>query len=645
MKGRIWDLIWAFCASLLLSVGVMRCFAQVYGLSLDWQTVLEILAAVTLAGELLLLPRRGSEIVLCLCALVLGYLLRLPETMAQIKSLLTLVSVVLDNTYHWGYFAFPGHGAGSIELPVALYGAGVCLCVSRCILRRRGPVLPFLLTVPVMLMCPMIPETEPEILPVYMVLVVWGMLWLTGGTRKNSAIQGATLTLYAIVPVLTATLGLLLLNPQAEYRDHGTAVRQQLMAKMTGTVRLNTNFTFVPQVSFETDLASLDGGEQASFPVLTFTAPENGSVYLRGQDYDTYTGKAWTSDAQRQENFDGWGTSSGDIRVRTFAVQDLVYIPYYPGTATILTGGALANTGGVVNYTFPVNPNGSASPQDALERYLRLPDSTRGWAESYLNGITDPEQIGEMVRSSAVYDLKTPKMPDGEQDFARWFLEKSDRGFCVHFATASAVLLRAAGIPARYVVGYCQEAQAGKAAVVTGLNAHAWVEYYDGEAGYWRILESTASQAGPSQSTIQQNRPGQTGETTAPTLPKETEAQAEGKEKMAIPMWAWLIPALLALIFLRRWLILLLRRERIRHSDARRRTLLYWRQAEELSKALKTAAPEELLELAQRAKFSRHRITAMDLEPLKAYCEACIEKRKEGPWWQRMADRFWFVRY
>ena len=515
----------------------------------------------------------------------------------------------------------------------------------RCILRRRGPVLPFLLTVPVMLMCPMIPEAEPEILPVYMVLVVWGMLLLTYGTRKNSAIQGATLTLYAIVPVLVTALGLLLLNPQAKYRDHGAAVRQQLMTKMTGTIRLKSNFTFVPHVSFETDLASLNGGEQASFPVLTFTAPESGSVYLRGQDYDTYTGKAWTADAQRQENFDGWGTSPGDIQVRTFAVQDLVYIPYYPGTATILTGGALANTGGVVNYTFPMNPNGSAFPQDALERYLLLPDSTRGWAESYLNGVTDPEKIGEMVRSSARYDLKTPKMPDGEQDFARWFLEESDRGFCVHFATASTVLLRAAGIPARYVVGYCQEAQAGKAAVVTGRNAHAWAEYYDAQAGCWRILESTASQAGPSQSTPRETQPRQTGESTVPTAPKETDTQTSGKEKLVISPWVWLLPALLVLIFLRRWLILLLRRERIKHSDARRRTLLYWRQAEELSKALKTAAPEELLELAQRAKFSRHRITAMDLEPLKAYCEACIEKRKEGPWWQRVIDMVWFVRY
>ena len=645
MKRRIWDLLWAFCASLLLSVGVMRCFAQVYELSFAWKPVLGILAAVTLAGELLLLPRRGSEIVLCLCALVLGYLLRLPETMAQIKSLLTLVSVVLNNTYHWGYFAFPGHRVGSIELPVAIYGAGVCLSVSRCILRRRGPVLPFLLTVPVMLMCPMIPEADPEILPVYLVLVVWGMLLLTYGTRKNSAIQGATLTLYAIVPVLVTALGILLLNPQANYQDHGAAVRQQLMARMDGTIRLNTHFTFVPHVSFETNLAALNGGEQASFPVLTFTAPESGSIYLRGQDYDTYTGKSWTSDAQRQENFDGWGASSGDIQIRTFAVQDLVYIPYYPGTATILTGGALANTGGTVSYTFPVNPNGSALPQETLERYLRLPDSTRAWAESYLNGVTDPEKIGEMVRSSARYDLKTPKMPEDEQDFARWFLEKSDRGFCVHFATASTVLLRAAGIPARYVAGYCQEAQAGKAAVVTSLNAHAWAEYYDAETGCWRILESTASQAGPSQRVPTETRPRQTGDTAAPTVSRKPEAHRATEKKTVIPAWAWLLPALILLAFLRRWLMLLLRREKIRHSDARRRTLLYWRQAEELSKALKTPAPEDLLELAQRAKFSRHRITPMDLEPLKAYCGDCIQKRKEGPWWQRVIDMVWFVRY
>lgn len=646
MKRKLLDLPWAFAAALILSLGVIGCYAQVYTLEFDWQRVSLWLAAVTFVGCLLLPLRRGSEIVLCLCALALGYLLRLPQTMAEIKSLLTIVSVVLNKTYRWGYFAFPGHTVGAIELPVILYGSAVALSVSRCILRRRGPVIPFLLTVPVMLMCPMVPDTEPGLWPVYGVLVIWAMLLLTYGVRKNSAIQGRKLTLTAFVPVLLTALALLLLNPQAGYRDRSTPVRQSILSQMQRAIPLKTQFTFTPRVSFEEDLAALNGGQQQRMPVLTVTAPITGSLYLRGQDFDTYTGKSWTAEESRQENFDGWGDSQGDVEIRTFAVQDLIYLPYYPGTATILTGGALANTGGVVSYRFPMYPNGSALTQEALERYLKLPDSTRDWAVGYLNGTVDPEQIGEMVRSSAGYDLKTPKMPEENQDFAKWFLEESDRGFCVHFASAATVLLRAAGIPARYVVGYLQEVEAGRPAIVSTLNAHAWAEYYDMNAGYWKILEATASQTPVT--VPEATEPAASVTEAMPSAPAESAeapVTAETKTPLHISPLAWLLPALILAVFLRRWLVLWLRREAIKRSDTRRRTLLYWRQAEALSKAAGVPIPEALLELAQRAKFSRHRITAMDLEPLQDFCDDCREKLKTAPWWKGMLDRYWFVRY
>lgn len=649
MRQKLLDFPWAFAAALVLSLSVIGCYAQVYTLEFDWQTVLLWLGVVTLLGCLLLPLRRGSELALCLCALALGYLLRLPQTLQEIKSLLTIVSVVLNNTYRWGYFSFPGHRVGAIELPVILYGSAVALSVSRCILRRRGPVIPFLLTVPVMLMCPMVPDAEPGLWPVYGVLVIWAMLLLTCGTRKNSAIQGRKLTLAALLPVLLAAFALLLLNPQAAYRDHSTQVRQKIMSHMQGTIPIKTNFTFTPKVSFEENLAALNGGQQQRVPILTVTAPVTGSLYLRGQDFDTYTGKSWTAEESRQENFDGWGDPDGDVEIRTFAVQDLIYIPYYPGTATILTGGALANTGGVVSYRFPKNPNGSAMTQEALAQYLRLPDSTRDWASAYLKGASSPEQIGEMVRSSADYDLKTPQMPEDRQDFAQWFLAESDRGFCVHFASAATVLLRAAGIPARFVVGYLQEVEAGRPAIVSTLNAHAWAEYYDTEAGYWKILEATASQVPATVPETTEATVSVSMADTTPTVPSGNPAEpaisTPQQKRLHISPLFWLFPALLLVVFLRRELVLLLRREAIRHSDTRGRTLLYWRQAESLSKAAGAPIPEALLELAQRAKFSRHRITAIDLEPLQSFCDECREKLKTAPWWKRIADQFWFVRY
>lgn len=647
MKKRFWDILWALLGGLLLSLSVIHCYGTVYGMEIPWETLIRWLLGVGLLAGLLLPPRRGSELVLCLSALALGYLLRLPQTLGQLKSLLVYASVTLNEVYHWGYFVFPGHTPGTVEIPVVVYGAAVLVTFARCVIRRRGPVLPLLLIVPVLILCVLIPNTEPSPWDIFAILATLGLLILTSGTRKNSAIQGRLLTAMAAVPVLLTALLLILLNPQESYRDRSAVWREQLMAKADFTFKISPAVTFTPQVSLETDLAALNGGDKQRLPVLTFTAPQDGTVYLRGQDFDTYTGKEWTSDPDRTENFDGWGDSQGEMTLRTFAVQNVVYLPYYPGTGTILTGGVLENTGGVTSYTFPIYPRGSAMTGEALQKYLRLPDSTREWAREYLNGVTDPQTIGAMVQNSALYDLSTPKMPEGEQDFAKWFLEESDRGFCVHFATASTVLLRAAGIPARYVTGFCKEAQADKAAMVTTLDAHAWAEYYDTAEGAWKILESTASRTAPQTATQprETEAPAQTVDrSTGETLPSG-EPVPEAPAKKPISPWLLLLPCLAVLPLLRRYAILFLRREALRRADTKRRALLYWRQAEDLSKALGKELPENLLELAQRAKFSAHRITALDLAPLKAYIRDCVQELKGAPWWRRLLDAVWFVRY
>lgn len=111
-------------------------------------------------------------------------------------------------------------------------------------------------------------------------------------------------------------------------------------------------------------------------------------------------------------------------------------------------------------------------------------------------GLTDldqgelPQAVTEFVRSSARYDLDTPSMPAGQSDFAAWFLTESDTGYCVHFAAATAAMLRALQVPARVVTGYLVDAEAGNWTEVTMDNAHAWAEYYCWGLG-WVPLEAT----------------------------------------------------------------------------------------------------------------------------------------------------------
>jgi len=71
------------------------------------------------------------------------------------------------------------------------------------------------------------------------------------------------------------------------------------------------------------------------------------------------------------------------------------------------------------------------------------------------------------------------------------FLQKHRKGHCEYFATATVLLLRRAGIPARYVTGHVvreYDERRGRF-VLRGLHAHAWVQaWWDGR---WRYVDTT----------------------------------------------------------------------------------------------------------------------------------------------------------
>lgn len=99
------------------------------------------------------------------------------------------------------------------------------------------------------------------------------------------------------------------------------------------------------------------------------------------------------------------------------------------------------------------------------------------------------------LENRAVYDLDAGRNPAGT-DFVEYFLFESHRGYCVHFASAGVLAFRYFGIPARYATGYVvspgdfSRDGDGYTAVLTGKQAHAWVEIYLDEIG-WVPVEMT----------------------------------------------------------------------------------------------------------------------------------------------------------
>lgn len=87
------------------------------------------------------------------------------------------------------------------------------------------------------------------------------------------------------------------------------------------------------------------------------------------------------------------------------------------------------------------------------------------------------------------YTLDTPDL--GENSVDTFFFD-TKRGFCEHYAGATTFILRAAGIPARVVLGYQggEINTAGNFVQVRQFDAHAWVEYWEKDKG-WVTIDPT----------------------------------------------------------------------------------------------------------------------------------------------------------
>ncbi|MCZ2814728.1 transglutaminase family protein [Modestobacter sp. VKM Ac-2984] len=138
----------------------------------------------------------------------------------------------------------------------------------------------------------------------------------------------------------------------------------------------------------------------------------------------------------------------------------------------------------------------TAAPQDPgdpmVERYTALPELDPS-VVALSDQLTDPAQSPyERVRAvlglftdpanGFTYSLSTSQGTTGD-DLADFLRLK--RGYCEQYAGAMAVLVRAAGVPARVVLGYTP-GQVGEDGdrVVTTDDAHAWVEVWFAGLGW-----------------------------------------------------------------------------------------------------------------------------------------------------------------
>jgi len=154
-------------------------------------------------------------------------------------------------------------------------------------------------------------------------------------------------------------------------------------------------------------------------------------------------------------------------------------------------------------------------------RYLELPDASstqvdlRATARVVFEGArTTREKVERLIAwLGGEFRRSTSTTWRGNGDHLRKFLVDERVGDCTYFSTASAFLLRAAGVSTRLAVGFVGcEPEANGAYVVRNRNAHAWIEVWASPHG-WYPLDPT-TWAAPD--------PGDPGSLAAPTAGSES---------------------------------------------------------------------------------------------------------------------------
>ena len=617
--------------------------------------------------------------------------------------------------------AYPGFP--SVELGGAIPAAAS----ARPFLLVLGLLLAQLLAWTVMRRQSAVPALLFGILPVVLTHLLtdmppaqWALLSLIGGlclllmtqsARVRSPVGGGRLTLYLAPPLAALLLALSLVIPQAGYTRRAGAEQLQdrllsAWAQLSGSQNSGSLSGQLALAQPDTIPLGLVGPQiRTHTPVLEVTAEEAAVLYLRGKAYDLYDGRSWSIGPETEHAPSGGFQTGGRyaglastyrVSIRTRRAGAAAYVPYYPGAGTLAElepwGDAYLRSGGQEAYsvTYVRLPDGQTLPTAeaftaaralsdtllngadpvyeayVLDRDLQLPEETYQGVRQYMQEHavpSDPEGIAAYLRSCARYDLRTPRAP-GDQDFVLWFLRESDTGYCVHFASAAAVMLRASGYPARCVTGFVADCRAGQTVTVTDDTAHAWAEYY--QDGDWIPLDATPGEAvrtspeetvQPSEPTLETptaERPVR--ETTGsdhPAAPGQTVERPQGQVSAglrSLPPWVkaagailgGLLGAALALC-LRRQLVLRARRACLTRGSRNRRCLGQWRLLQRQARAAGRSVPGEVERIALKARFSQHEISPEELGTVLTFQDSCAAEIRKARLLRRLYAQYVLV--
>lgn len=693
----------------LLLSSILRFSLVVYQFPADFTPVLVMgLLGVAVSTVIWALPRHREGLVLLTLGLT-GAMLLYNQALfvygAQ-SCWEALTDFWTENTYFSVSYTLPyslpdSQHQAATQIFLGAVFALLALPLGWAIHRLRAFWLTFALTLPWLLPA-FLAEVELDWSAMLVICAGWAALLLSSLAARRDPSGGARITLVTLPVSLALIWLILLLFPFQQYTQPIWAVYLQ--------EQLNHLDWFPWEETLDGGPSSPDAGQNAprmdfytagprsytGRAMLQVASSRPGTMYLRGEVYRDYSSQAWTGvEPNSTDNLSNYnpmlGTSpvSATITYLT-SPRSMVYLPYQTTVVEdkqVFSDSPLVFPQAQQSYDvgyIPLDDSPSSQgniptlseQEEAYGAYLEVPEDVSGdllvWftqameelensgepiradaTGEYASELNTAALIAQLLERNATYDLRTPRTPS-EEDFVTYFLEESHRGYCVHFASAAALLLRTQGIPARYVSGYVASIPATTLGQNTGKyttrvvdsNAHAWVEIY--LYGYgWYPVEVTPTSTGdnPNQSPppVASTAPSAAPTaTSAPTTPTPTptvapETPDQSGIQISLDWLVWAVPVLVLAAGL--WLVRQLRyrlwRKMGQDKDTNAAVLKVYRWFGLLERlGGKAGAVTE--DLARKARFSQHTLTQQERSlVLGQFRDEVARLRQSAPIWKR----------
>ncbi len=250
-----------------------------------------------------------------------------------------------------------------------------------------------------------------------------------------------------------------------------------------------------------------------------YADPRAGAQRLHRASYTTYAGNTWrvrkTPMTPLAAEIDGatWtlapGAVSSSVAIATRLEQGRAMLTLPAGAVRISAmpatgvkrnalGAVQAELGGEWGRYVAQSGEGIAAYAPPDEDDLDLPAAERAEIrllalELGLHGASPAEAVRRVEAHFAGFAYSTwrEQAPPAGTTAIADFLHTTKRGHCEYFAAATALLLRAAGIPARYATGFAmvEYSDLERAYVVRARHAHAWTRAW--VDGRWVDVDTT----------------------------------------------------------------------------------------------------------------------------------------------------------